>query len=54
MANRSIWTVPVRREISSVRATLRKVQNYFSDKEKVACPDGQGSRPDAHVTKLCF
>jgi hypothetical protein len=49
-ANRSIRTAPVRTETSCVRTALRKFQNYFPDREKVARPDGQGSRPNAHAT----
>jgi hypothetical protein len=48
-ANRSF-----RMEISCVQMALRKFHNYFSDKEKVARPDGQGSRPDARARESIF
>jgi hypothetical protein len=44
----------IRTETSCVRMALRKFQNYFSDKEKVARPDGQGSRPDARARDSVF
>jgi hypothetical protein len=54
MINISIRTAPVRMETSSVRMALQKFQNYFSDKEKVARPDDQGSRPDSRATDSIF
>jgi hypothetical protein len=46
-ANRSIRTAPIRMETAYVRTALRKFQNYFLDKEKVA-------RPDARATDSVF
>jgi len=48
-ANRSVRT-----ETSGVRTALRKFQNYFSDKEKVARPDSQGFCPDARASDSIF
>jgi hypothetical protein len=53
-ANKSIRTAPIQMETSGVRTALQKFQNYFSDKEKVARPDGQGSCPDSCATDSVF
>jgi hypothetical protein len=51
-----VWMaiITIRMETSSVRTALQKFQNYFSDKEKVARPDGQGSCPDARARDSIF
>jgi hypothetical protein len=54
MANRSFRTAPIGMETSCVRTALQKFQNYFSNKEKVARPDGQGSRRDARALDFVF
>jgi len=53
-ANRIVWTAPVRMEKYCVWTALRKFLNYFSDKEKVARPDGHGSCPDVRARDSIF
>jgi hypothetical protein len=54
MASINVHKAPIRTEKSCVRTTLRKFQNYFLDKEKIARPDGQSSHPDARDKDSIF